>query len=362
MPRIITNLSKEIDSPPTSKRKKTSNKKSCYGPLYKRLATYQEKQNKKIKKQKKKVESSSDSDRDSKNNSSSFEKIIIKKKKKKLKEGNLYTVKNGKLVQVEIEESSIEDDLSSEEVEYIPVRSVSTRIKPTHKNKKVLKSLNRKYKNKKKLQSQMIEQQKRIDKLENDNKRYCLVDYSEDFNTQADRRNNYIRGNSSFFRTPQNKFTFKIKSASSGRLNSIQVDDDLFISCSCYDWQSQCKSLGIMCKHIVYLNKVILKFSLFEIEDNRYSDSLKFYDSLTNIKYDYSAGVVVDNSQNGLCLICYKTTLKKNLWTWSIDWRTAVTCPTCRKPVHKDCARRWVESSLHKTCPHCNSYRFQNII
>ena len=226
------------------------------------------------------------------------------------------------------------------------------------KNPKFKQSRIRKKKNRRSLKRQMTEQQKRMDTLDASKERYCLLDYWEDFENTIDIRNALVRGR----HVPRKRskkdvksINFSIQKSNNGQKYKIIVDEDLFASCSCLDWRTKCKSLGIFCKHIYYITKYILKYDHFEIEDNRLTNSLKFFACLSNIKIDYALGKPVGQIRQDKCMICYGNLRIKKGWTWVLDTSNIFKCPNCSKMVHNDCAKNWIRSSDFKNCVFCRS-------
>ena len=245
---------------------------------------------------------------------------------------------------------------SSSEFMY-PLNSPTPSPSP-EKNPKFKQSRIRKRKNRKCLKRQMIEQQKRMDTLDSSKERYCLLDYWEDFENTIDVRNALVRGR----HVPRKRskkdvksINFSIQKSNNGQKYRIIVDEDLFASCSCLDWRTKCKSLGIFCKHIYYITKYILKYDHFGIEDNRLTNSLKFFACLSNIKIDYALGKPVGQIRQDKCMICYGDLRTKNGWTWVLDTSNIFKCPDCSKMVHNDCAKNWIRSSDFKNCVFCRS-------
>ena len=87
-----------------------------------------------------------------------------------------------------------------------------------------------------------------------------------------------------------------------------------------------------------------------------------FYKNLENIKLDYSEELVKSNFNKNKCVICYGSLMKKQGWTWTVDWENTVSCPDCKKPVHRDCAQSWLKSSDYKTCIFCRGNRFKHVV
>lgn len=73
--------------------------------------------------------------------------------------------------------------------------------------------------------------QERIDRMDKDKELYYLTDFEKD-------HNGYI---------------FKIVKKDSEKIVTIKVNDSWESNCSCMDWRTRCKNMGIGCKHIYYL-------------------------------------------------------------------------------------------------------------
>ena len=276
--------------------------------------------------------------------------------KKKPKPEEVYIYKKGKLIPMQIV-NEISSDPDSEEP------ATCRRSKSAQQTLKMRESRRRKEKNSKRLMKQIKEQQTRMDTLERTKERYCLIDFWEDFNNTADLKNNLRRGRISSARgTRTRTYNFKLKKSVSSAEYNIQIDDDLFMRCSCPDWRTTCKGLGIVCKHMIYLMKYIIKYPISDVEDNQIQDKLVFYKNLEHIKLDYNEEVAKDNAQKNKCVICYGDLFKKQGWTWTIDFENAVCCPDCKKPVHRKCAEVWLKSSDNKNCVFCRSPRFQHVV
>lgn len=52
----------------------------------------------------------------------------------------------------------------------------------------------------------------------------------------------------------------------------IRVHPDQETNCSCMDWRTRCKKMGIACKHLYYLLNTMLNYSLYEYYDNKIMD------------------------------------------------------------------------------------------
>lgn len=435
--KLAEEKSKEKKEKPKTERYNVWRKKSVYGPLYRRLESYKQKQMKeeakeaakekirkdamklkekeqiqreemrrKAKEEEKKKREMKRLENEEKKLKETLKRVEMKKRslskktskrsrsKKILEESE--SEEESEIVPEEsssIEEESASEESDSEELEpklgktkevyiykkgkLIPVKilnqessdSESEEIIPTKKRKskkesrKIRESRQRKKKNSKRLMKQIKEQQTRMETLEKTKERYCLIDFWEDFNNTVDLKNNLKRGRISSARgTRPRTYNFKLKKSISSAEYKIKIDDDLCLSCSCLDWRTKCKGLGIICKHLCYLMKYILKFPITDIEDNQIQDKLVFYKNLEFIKMDYNNEVAKNGAQKNKCVICYGDLLKKRGWTWIIDFENTVSCPDCKKPVHRKCAEVWLKSSENKNCIFCRSNRFQYIV
>jgi hypothetical protein len=388
-------------------------KKSVYGPLYRRLESYkqakmheeeklkvkeriakedkieEEKTKAEIKKvekdlaeEEKKLREKIMELNERKKSLSRDKKKVVKLRNKRLKKKIKYESEEELLFEPENEsdhefevESSVEKNVSlSSESEEIEIETSGKKLKKNkiyiYKNGKlVLAKLSskpkkaKKKKTKKILFKQMKEQQKRMDSIDVKKERYCLVDYWEDTNDKIDIELNKKRGKiHSSRRKRPGTYNFTLQKALTSVEYKIKICSDLNISCSCPDWKTCCKNLGIMCKHIYYIMKYVIKYPITDIKDNQVQDKLVFYDNLEYIKLDYHDEVTKTNANNNKCPICYGDLRIKNGWTWTVDWNNAVVCPDCSKPIHRDCAKVWLEKSDNKNCVYCRSNRFQHVV
>ena len=97
-----------------------------------------------------------------------------------------------------------------------------------------------------KLLKQLQVLQERIERMTNDNDRYCLLSSEKGPDT----------------------YTFKVMKDNDPKLLTIKVDPKFRVTCSCMDFAIQTRKLSIPCKHIVYLLNKILQYELFEYYDN----------------------------------------------------------------------------------------------
>ena len=418
---------KAPSKPETKKAKSTApkyniwRKKSVYGPMYRRLESFKQKQmheeekekakerinrekkneqkekekirkaeEKKIKMEKKKL--------DAKERRLRNELAELKSRRKSLDKGSKKTSKSRrKKIQIEseLDDSFSEEEIVSDEIEEESFReSSSIEIKNRkkgsskktprevyiYKNGKLIpleikrqdtKSLKKSRKQtaltKKMAQKQSLkkltEQQKRIDAIEVHKQRYCLVDYWEDSNEKIDKKRNKKKGK--ILSTRGNRpgtYNFSLKKTATNAEYRITIDQSLIISCNCLDWKTTCCSLEIMCKHMYYVMRHILKYPITDIRDSQIQDRVLFFNNLEFIKLDYYDETAKVNAGTHKCVICYGDLMVKSGWTWRPDPYNSVTCPDCGKSIHRDCAEVWLKKSDNKNCVFCRSKRFKQVL
>lgn len=258
--------------------------------------------------------------------------------------------------------------------------------KAANESPKMLESRQRKSRNSKRHLEQINEQQFIIDYVSIFQFKLCLIDYWEDSNNKVDLKNNFEKGRIASTRvTRPGTFNFKFCDAATMSECRIQIDEELFLSCSCNSWNNKCRDLGIICVHLYYLMKYILKYPVLEIEDNQLQNKLLFFKNLGKIKLDYDDEMVIEEVAGNQCMLCYKDWFTKRNNNWQIlklikpfyyseihpDLKVHARrmrivnkkedgsfCSFCKLPTHKICAQVWAQKSRYKSCFFCKRGNF----
>ena len=283
---------------------------------------------------------------------------IVHSSKKGLQENQLYIFEGNKLKPVQIAESSEESE------EYLPDSDSSipcsrSRNKlPQKKNPKIKESMIRRKANQTIRGKQQFEQRARMDAILTERNKYCLIDYYEDTNNRTDKLKNFEVGRiSSIYSNRPGNYIFRLSRGTAYHDNvQICVDEDLFMTCSCPDWNHTCKSLGVMCSHLCYLTRFILKIPQYSIVDNQFQDTLMFYSKLKNLKIDYDDELVFDSVKSTSCLLCYRKKIKA---PGLFGENRLTKCPQCSNTLHESCGSEWFKKSRKKQCPFCGSKYFK---
>lgn len=205
------------------------------------------------------------------------------------------------------------------------------------KQNKAEKKLARLDKNQGKLLHQLVLIQERIERMEKEKERYCLVDWNK---LEDDKL-----------------YIFSIIKEDEAGVVKIDVKEDYTTECHCMDWKIRCRGQMIPCKHIYYLLNKILGYELFDYYDNQIM--------LPNIFEELVRGRLeakrrnLDNIENMAedreCPICFST-------FEDYDRGLIKRCPGCHCCSHDDCAKMWHLHSVTKTCPICKSAHWKNIV
>ena len=298
---------------------------------------------------------------------SSSEEVSIripKRQKKLFKEDTLYVFKNDRFQKVSLgrPESSSSEVSDVESSPSAPPRR-TTRRRPAFKKKnpKIRESRIRRQSNAGRLQEQRRQQRLRFQQAQYATTRLCLVDYWEDSNNRADKACNLRAGRIWDSRAVRpESLRFELQSELGMRFR-VEVDEDLFMACSCADWRDSCRPLGIMCQHLCYVVRFVLKYPEHRVEDNRFQDKLAFFQRLQNIKVDYNDERVFEGVGNALCPLCYKSPPTAS-HSYSHSRATGrIACPDCRNVFHYGCAKLWFSKSRKKICVYCGSGRLKNV-
>lgn len=145
--------------------------------------------------------------------------------------------------------------------------------------------------------------------------------------------------------------------------------------CDCPDMKSHAKRHGVVCKHICFIIRRVLKYRLDaffcngcqfqreeidtinedlqavtgEAEENEgvVDDELvRLYQALKLGKDQFA--LVKELTAEDECPICY---LSFN----ATDTVRLCACPTCHNPIHRECVNKWLQHSPMKTCVYCRS-------
>lgn len=183
------------------------------------------------------------------------------------------------------------------------------------------------------LQGKLLEQltmlDQRIQRMDRDNERYCLIGMSEEGGA----------------------FSFTIMKDEDVTKVTIHVGADGVASCSCMDWRTRCAGMAIACKHLYYLLTKILTYELFDFYDNTLTDHKRFVELVRRrIKLNEQNYRVKQNDrfEGEMCSICYHE-FKAN------DQAHLVKCPDCRYFFHRGCMNVWLLNSKRRNCVVCRS-------
>lgn len=224
-------------------------------------------------------------------------------------------------------------------IDHEPVKKLKKIKKQTQNRndkRKVEKKIEREERSKGKLLDQLLLIHQRIERMDKDNERYCLVDWKKEQGKRI--------------------YRFSIMRQNEPFVLKIDVKPDYNTVCNCMDWRIRCRNQMIPCKHIYYLLQKILGYELYDYFDNQimmpdiFEQLIKAKLEAKKVHMDKS-----DDLKDKECPICfagfdgYEAGLVKK-------------CPECRCCAHDDCARLWLLHSVRKTCAICGSNNWKIII
>ena len=105
----------------------------------------------------------------------------------------------------------------------------------------------------------------------------------------------------------KNILIFTIMKQNDDKKVKIRVYPDQETNCSCMDWRTRCKNMGIACKHLYYLLHKMLNYSLYEYYDNKIMDWKLFKEQVKtrmrmNDNFEVSKDVKLAEE---ICPICF---------------------------------------------------------
>lgn len=206
------------------------------------------------------------------------------------------------------------------------------RVKAPNAQKKDLKAQKieeRENKLKGSLLQQLMMLDQRINTMEKDKERYCLLEMKE---------------------LKDGKAFIMIKDEDPKKL-TIKVGKNYEISCSCMDWKIRCRGMSIACKHIYYFLDKILTYELFEYYDNviqkpeLFEELMKRRIRLNCLDYKVKQD---DRIEGEMCTICYLDFKQE-------EAPNLVKCPDCKNFLHRECMKVWLKNSPKRNCAVCKS-------
>lgn len=201
--------------------------------------------------------------------------------------------------------------------------------KVSAEEKQRIKAEERQRNNQGKLLDQLRLIEQRIQMMDQDNERYCLVGMAED----------------------KKGTTFTILKDQDPKKVTIKVAKNNRMSCSCMDWRIRCQKMSIPCKHIYYLLTKILTYELFDFFDNTilnidlFKDLVKRRIRLNVSDYKVKEG---EKFEGEMCPICYREFAAK-------EEQLLAKCPDCKYFLHKECMKIWLKNSKRRNCVVCRS-------
>ena len=207
------------------------------------------------------------------------------------------------------------------------VKKIKTRTK-TQQKKINEKRKERLQKNDHNLYQQMLKMQERVERMDRDKELYYLIDLKKD----------------------KGIYTFTVMKKNDPKKIKIRIHSDSETNCSCMDWRTRCKNLGIACKHIYYLLHKMLNYELYEYFDNRINKMENFKD-LVKRRVRLNEDFTVKDKKNlnrEICPICFLNFEK-------FKKKDIKKCPDCSILVHKECVSVWLKHSLRRNCVICKS-------
>jgi hypothetical protein len=179
------------------------------------------------------------------------------------------------------------------------------------------------------LLDQLTKLQERIERMDKDKEKYYLLDLEK----------------------KDGKYIFTIMKKDDPKKIKITIHMDMETNCSCLDWRTRCKNLGIACKHLYYLFQKMLNYELYYYFDNRVLNEKLFKENVKKrVRFgeDFEVGKDVD-LQREICPICFLNFEKEH------KNENAKKCPDCKCLVHKECVQVWLQHSLRRNCVICKS-------
>lgn len=143
--------------------------------------------------------------------------------------------------------------------------------------------------------------------------------------------------------------------------------------CDCPDMKSHAKKHGVVCKHICFIIRRVLKYRIdaFFLNDCQFQreeidtiiddfltgetgknedvmddELVRLYQALKTGKDQFA--LVKELTEEDECPICYLPFDVK-------DTTGVCACPTCHNAIHKECVNKWLQHSAMKTCVYCRS-------
>ena len=232
---------------------------------------------------------------------------------------------------------NIVDQMIEPQLQPLPKTKKIKKTKTTTKDaRKEQKRIEREDKNKGKLFQQLTLIHQRIERMENDKERYCLVDWQKEEGKKL--------------------YRFSMVRENEPYVLKIDVKPDYNTVCNCMDWRVRCRNQMIPCKHIYYILHRILGYELFDYFDNQIMKP-EMFEQLVNAKLAAKRRTHMDDGglEDKECPICF-TDFK------GYDAKLVKKCPECRCCAHEDCAKMWVLHSVKKACAICGSANWRVIV
>lgn len=198
------------------------------------------------------------------------------------------------------------------------------------KMKSKSKNLVKKKRKKKKLTSQQKEMQKsRIERMKKQVDKYALIDYEEFEEKKV--------------------FTLINIEVEKNRIIKLQKNK---INCNCIDFRIRCTRNKIICKHIFYVIKIILKLDEKIIKNHILQNPKIFLEALKKIDLIKKPNNFLPDKKiftdEDICAICF-TGLK------DIEIEKLFSCNVCNGVVHLECMICWVRHSNVPGCVYCRN-------
>ena len=188
-----------------------------------------------------------------------------------------------------------------------------------------------------------VEQAKRVSNMNRDKEKYALVNFE----------------NSDVL------CHFKLVNVKDGKHLDIKIKSKKEVSCSCMDWKMRCKKNNLICKHIIYIQSIVLKVDHSVCMANKVSDWSKLEQGFKNIKINYNNNAAVPDdfkvredreiTAEDLCAICltdFMSEPKENI----------LCCVKCNGMVHSDCMVCWKRNAVSKGCVYCRDPKIANVV
>jgi hypothetical protein len=147
-----------------------------------------------------------------------------------------------------------------------------------------------------------------------------------------------------------------IVSGSRGGSYNVCLHRNRRLSCSCLDFQTTCRRLGIVCKHVAYVILGVLRlpeepfFRTYVLDDADYGEALRQSSGPVTLELPslQASTEVSPRAHEGDCPIC--------LDTLGAPDEPVCRCPECRIVVHTSCVSEWMTRGPKPCrCVYCRS-------